>query len=78
MSTTIASSIPPGYRKLKPGREILEGDLLWNFVELKWQAADEINIRCAVVGASYVIRKIAGSDQEQSESQPIPSSYGDW
>ena len=76
MPTTIESSIPPGYRKLKPGREILEGDLLWNFVDMRWQAADEIDIQSKVSRASYVIRKATAFDQEQP--QPIPSSYGGW
>ena len=78
MPTTIGLPIPPGYSRVKPGNEILEGDLLWNFVELKWQAADEIDIRCAVGRASYVIRKIAGSDQDQPEPKLIPASYGGW
>lgn len=76
MSTTIESSIPPGYKKVKPGREILEGDLLWNFVDMRWEAADEIDIRCAVGRASYVIRKVTAPAQEQP--RPIPTSYGNW
>lgn len=76
MSTTIASSIPPGYRKVKPGREILEGDLLWDFLDMKWQAACGIDIQSTVSRASYVIRKVTAFDQEQP--QPIPESYGGW
>lgn len=76
MPTTIESSIPPGYRKVKPGREILEGDLLWNFVDMRWEAACGIDIQSTVSHASYVIRKVTAPAQEQP--QPIPSSYGNW
>lgn len=76
MPTAIGSSIPPGYKRVKPGNEILEGDLLWNFVDMRWEAADEIDIRCAVGRASYVIRKVTAFDQEQP--RPMPESYGGW
>ena len=75
MSTTIASSIPPGYRRVESG-QILEGDLLWNFAELKWQAAYGAQIQSTVSRASYVIRKVTAPAQEQP--RPIPTSYGGW
>ena len=78
MSTAIESSIPPGYRRVESGCEILEGDLLWNFVELMWQAADGAHIQSTVGRASYVIRKVTAFDQEQLEPQLMPKSYGGW
>lgn len=86
MSTTIASSIPPGYERLATGTIIKEGDLAWNFHSRKFEApAQFIAMRGIgprrVTESNYIIRKVIQEVQQEqtvSQDQAPKPNYGLW
>lgn len=85
MSTTIASSIPPGYERLATGTIIKEGDLAWNFHSRKFEAPARVVHRHAgprkVTESNYIIRKVIQEVQQEqtvSQDQAPKPNYGLW